>query len=143
MWMTSRRFDIGRNFIVRAKHDSDIITFLNNVAKKHGITTATFTVIGALKSAKLGFYCQDKHEYLEILLSTPQEIATCVGNISTKEGEPFVHAHAVLADKDGNVKGGHLLEGKVFAAEVHLFELVGEKIVRANDAVTGLSLWDI
>ncbi len=141
--MCSRKLDIGRNFIVRAKHDSDIIIFLNNVAKKHGITTATFTVIGALKSAKLGFYDQDKHEYLENLLLTPQEIATCVGNISTKEGEPFVHAHAVLADRNGNTKGGHLLEGKVFAAEVYLFELIGEIIVRRNDAVTGLSLWDI
>jgi predicted DNA-binding protein with PD1-like motif len=138
-----RRLNVGRNFIVRAKHDSDIIALLNNVVKKHGITTATFTVIGALKKAKLAFYDQDKHEYLEILLSTPQEIATCVGNIFTKEGEPFVHAHAVLADMDGNAKGGHLLEGKVFAAEIHLFELVGEKIVRTNDAVTGLSLWDI
>ena len=139
----SRRLDIGRNFIVRAKHDSDIITFLNNVAKKHGITTATFTMIGALKWAKLGFYDQDKHEYIENLLSTPQEIATCVGNISTKEGAPFVHAHAVLADRNGNTKGGHLHEGKVFAGEVHIVELVGEKIMRANDAVTGLSLWDI
>ena len=141
--MSSRKSDVGRNFIMRAEHDLDIITFFNNVAKKHGITTATFTVIGALKSAKLGFYDQNKHEYLENLLSTPQEIASCVGNISTKEGEPFVHAHAVLADMDGNAKGGHLLEGKVFAAEIHLFELVGEKIVRTNDAVTGLSLWDI
>jgi predicted DNA-binding protein with PD1-like motif len=139
----SIKLDIGRNFIVRAKHNSEIITFLNNVAKKQGITAATFTVIGALKWAKLGFYDQDKHEYLENLLSTPQEIATCIGNISTMEGKPFVHAHAVLADKNANTKGGHLLEGKVFAVEVHLFELVGEKVVRENDAVTGLSLWDI
>ena len=139
----SRRLDIGRNFIVRVKHDSDIISFLNNVTKKHGITTATFTMIGAFKSAKLGFYDQDKHEYLENLLSTPQEIASCVGNVSMKEGKPFVHVHAVLADRDGNTKGGHVLEGKVFAAEVHIFELVGEKIVRENDALTGLSLWDI
>jgi uncharacterized protein len=139
----SRKLDIGKIFIMRAKHDSDIITFLNNVAKKHGITTATFNIIGALKWAKLGFYDQVKHEYLENLLSTPQEIATCVGNISTKEGETFVHTHAVLADRNGNARGGHLLEGKVFAAEVHLFELVGEKIVRRNDGVTGLSLWDI
>jgi predicted DNA-binding protein with PD1-like motif len=139
----SRKLEVGRIFIVRAKHDSDIITYLNNVSKKHGITTATFTIMGALKWAKLGFYDQVKHEYLANLLSTPQEIATCVGNISMKEGEPFVHAHAVLADRNGNAKGGHLLEGKVFAAEVHLFELVGEKIVRRNDGVTGLSLWDI
>jgi predicted DNA-binding protein with PD1-like motif len=141
--MSVRQFSLGRNFMARAKHDSDIIDFLTDVAKENGIMTATFTAIGALKYAKLGFYDQERHEYLEILLSSPQEIASCVGNISIKEGKPFVHAHAVLADSEGNTKAGHLLEGKVFAAEVHLFELVGEKAVRKNDAVTGLFLWDI
>jgi len=128
---------------VRVKHDSEMINFVTEFAEKNAIMTATFTAIGALKCAKLGFYDQEKHEYLETLLSAPQEIASCVGNISLKEGKPFVHAHAVLADRKGNTKAGHLLEGKVFAAEVHLTELVGAKIVRKNDAVTGLSLWDI
>ena len=143
MRMSSIKLDVGRNFVVRVKHGSDIIDFVTNVAKQQGIMTASFTAIGALKSAKLGFYNQEKHEYFETLLSSPQEIASCIGNISLKEGAPFVHAHAVLAGPDGNTKAGHLLEGKVFAAEVHLIELIGEKIVRRNDDVTGLSLWDI
>ena len=138
-----RKFEVGRNFLVRVAHDSDIIDFLTDVAKEHGIAAATFTAVGALKDAKLAFYDQDKHAYLETLLSAPQEIASCVGNISVKAGEPFVHAHAVLADQVGVVRAGHLLEGKVFAAEVHVIELVGEKVVRKHDAVTGLSLWDI
>jgi predicted DNA-binding protein with PD1-like motif len=141
--MSFVKLDAGRNLVVRAKHDSDIVEFLTELAKKNRIMIATFTAIGALKYAKLGFYDQKTHEYLENLLSAPQEIASCVGNISMKEGEPFVHAHAVLADRDGNTKAGHLLEGKVFAAEVHLIELLGTKLVRKNDAVTGLSLWDI
>ncbi len=119
--------------MARAEHDADLIE----------IVTATFTAIGALKNTKLGFYDQQKHEYSEMLLSAPQEIASCIGNISLKESEPFVHAHAVLADQDGNTKGGHLLEGRVFAAEVHLTELVGMALVRKKDAVTGLSLWDL
>ncbi len=141
--MGSVKLNFGRAFLVRAEHDSDMIKFIADFAKKQEITTATFTAIGALKSAKLGFYDQQKHEYSESTLSAPQEIASCVGNISIKEGEPFVHAHVVLGDENGNVKAGHLLEGKVFAAEIHLFELLGEKIERENDAVTGLSLWDI
>ena len=138
-----RKLAVGRNFLVRVAHGSDIIDFLTDVAKEHGIVTATFTAVGALKDAKLGFYDQDRHVYLETVLSAPQEIASCVGNISVKEGKPFVHAHAVLADQAGVVRAGHLLEGKVFAAEVHVIELVGEKVVRKHDAVTGLSLWDI
>ena len=138
-----RKFAVGRNFLVRVTHGSDIIDFVTDVAKEHGIVAATFTAVGALKDAKLGFYDQERHVYLETVLSAPQEIASCVGNISVKKGEPFVHAHVVLADHEGTVRAGHLLEGKVFAAEVHLVELLGEKVVRKHDAVTGLSLWDI
>ena len=141
--MSFRKLDVGRIFLVRVKHDSEIIKFVTELAKKNAIMTATFTAIGALKWAKLGFYDQEKHEYSETSLLTPQEIASCMGNISIKEGEPFVHAHAVLADQNGNIKAGHLLEGKVFAAEIHLTELIGEELVRKNDAVTGLSLWKI
>jgi len=141
--MSYRKLDVGRIILVRVKHDSEIIKFVTELAKKNSIMTATFTAIGALKWAKLGFYDQEKHEYLESSLLAPQEIASCMGNISIKEGEPFVHAHAVLADQNGNTKAGHLLEGKVFAAEIHLTELIGEELVRKNDAVTGLSLWKI
>ena len=141
--MRARKVEVGRKFFVRAEHSSDIIAFVTELAKKHKIMTATFTAIGALKCAKLGFYDQKKHEYLETLLLAPQEIACCVGNISVKEDDPFVHAHAVLADQNGNINAGHLLEGIVFAAEIHLTELLGEKILRKNDAWTGLSLWDI
>jgi len=66
-----------------------------------------------------------------------------VGNVSLKDGEPFVHAHAVLSDEKGNTRAGHLLEGIVFAAEVHLSQLEGPKLERKYDEVTGLSLWDI
>ena len=141
--MGSHSLGPGRFFLIRAPHESDIIAFLTDFAKKHEITTATFTAIGALKSATLACYDQQKHEYLKHTIDTPREIASCVGNISTKEGEPFVHAHAVLSDTNGNTKAGHLLEGKVFAAEIHLVELLGEKIERRHDAVTGLSLWSV
>ncbi len=141
--MSFRKLDVGKIFLVRVKHDSEIIEFVTELAKRNAIMAATFTAIGALKCAKIGFYDQEKHEYLETLISAPQEIASCVGNISINDGEPFVHAHVVLADKNGNAKAGHLLEGKVFAAEVHLTELTGDKLARKKDAVTGLSLWDI
>ncbi len=133
----------GRSYLIRVKHDSDIIDFLTEFAKENRITAATFTVIGALKTARLAFYDQDRHEYSEVSLSGPREIASCIGNISLKKDEPFVHAHIVLADHNGETKGGHLILGKVFAAEVYLTELAGTELVRKDDATTGLSLWDL
>lgn len=129
--------------MVRVKHNSNFIQFITDLAVEKKIKVATFTAVGALKWAKLGFYDQLKHEYQEIKLDSPFEIACCLGNISIKDGKPFVHAHAVLADKKGDTKAGHLLEGKVFAAEVHLRELKGAKLERKYDVITGLSLWEI
>ena len=141
--LRTKEVRVARNIIVRAEHNSEIIAFLTKLAKEHKILLGTFTAVGALKCAKLGFYDQARHEYLETKLVVPQEIASCVGNISFKEDEPFVHAHAVLADQKGSVSAGHLLEGTVFAAEIHLAQLLGKDVIRRKDALTGLSLWDI
>lgn len=141
--MGSVEMQVGRNFTIRVKHDVDIIEYLTGFAKENCLSAATFTALGALKNGRLGFYDQKKHVYGELVLSGPVELACCVGNVSLKDGEPFVHAHAVLSDEAGNVKGGHLLGGSVFAAEVQVTELLGVKLVRRGDDVTGLSLWDL
>lgn len=143
MTTISFKINAGRVFLLRAEHDSDIIDFLAKFAEMNEVTVATFTVIGALKSAKLGFYDQKMHKYSEMSLSVPQEIASCIGNVSLTESKLFIHAHAVLTDENGKTVGGHLLEGKVFAAEVHLTEFAGPNLVREKDSVTGLSLWNL
>jgi len=141
--MASAEFNLERNLLIRAEHNSDLVQFITKIAEKRGITVAAFTAIGAVKHAKLGFYDQENRKYREITIDTPHEIASCIGNISLKDGKPFVHVHAVLAGEDGNTKAGHLIEATVFAAEVHLRELEGAKLERKRDEVTGLSLWNI
>ena len=138
--MASAEFKLKRNLLIRVEQDSDLVQFITKIAEKREITAAAFTAIGAVKCAKLGFYDQENRKYREIMIDTPQEIASCVGNISLKNGKPFVHAHAVLAGEDGNTKAGHLIEAIVFAAEIHLLELEGAKLERKRDEVTGLSL---
>ena len=103
--------------------------------------TGVFWAIGALSSAELGYYDQVKHEYGKIPVEEPVELASCSGNISIRDGQPFVHAHAVLADREGKTLGGHLMKGCVFAAEVHLQELSGQSVRRVHDPITGLKLW--
>lgn len=137
------QFKSKRTMIIRAEHDADLIKFIREVAEENGIEAGTFTVIGTLKEAKLEFYNQERCEYQEMTIQKPCEIASCVGNISLKGGDPFVHAHAVLADRDGRTRGGHLSEARVFAAEIHLQVLEGPKLERKHDEVTDLSLWEL
>jgi predicted DNA-binding protein with PD1-like motif len=65
-----------------------------------------------------------------------------MGNVSIKEGKPFLHLHIVVSDTDLRCWGGHLFPGSaVFAAEAHIQELEGGQRVRMPDATTGLALW--
>ncbi len=103
---------------------------------------AVFTVVGAVKQARLAYYDQAEREYQKIKLDRPMEIASCFGNLSFKDDKPFVHVHAVLADAAGKIYAGHLLRATVFAAELHLQELLGKKLEREYEQTTGLALWE-
>jgi len=136
-------YSADKELIVRLKHDADLVQTMTELVRSRGIEAGSFTVIGALKRARLGYYDQKNHEYRELKIDSPHEMASCVGNVSLKDGEPFIHAHVVLADETGNTKAGHLLEGVVFAGEVHLRQLEGPRLERKYDEVTGLSLWNM
>jgi predicted DNA-binding protein with PD1-like motif len=136
-------YDTSKNLMVRLKPDADLVQSVTELASNKGIEAGSFTAIGALKRARLAYFDQKDNKYREITIDSPHEMASCTGNISLKDGQPFVHAHVVLADETGNTRAGHLVEGTVFAAEVHMHQLKGPRLERQYDKTTGLSLWTI
>jgi uncharacterized protein len=138
-----REFKAGRYVAGRLPHGEDLTGSLELICKEHGIRMATFTMIGAVTSATIGAYDQEQQVYVTFREEKPLEIITCTGNISMKEGEPFVHAHILLADEQGKTTGGHLFSPTlVYAGEICLQELCGEPYTRGYDKTTGLMLWE-
>jgi len=135
-------YETGKVILDGLPHGSDLLEAITDLARKNGIKTGTVMAIGAVKRARIGFYDQTGREYRERDIVEPMEISSCLGNISMKDGEIFVHAHVTLADREGRVMGGHLCSGTiVFAAECRISELRGEYLDRGYDETTGLSLW--
>ncbi len=100
------------------------------------------TVIGAVRRARYAYYEQGDQRYRELESATHHELVGFVGNVSLRDGRPFLHAHATFADADGSTVGGHLLPGcEVFAGEVMIRELGDVSLVRMHDEETGLALW--
>jgi predicted DNA-binding protein with PD1-like motif len=131
----------GRRFLCSLDHNSEIVASITALAEALGVETGAVTAIGALKRAEIGYYDQETHEYGTIEIDHPMEIASLTGNLSIRDAKPFLHAHATLADSEGNVKGGHLTSGTIFAAEVYLQELLGRPPERSHDPTTDLFLW--
>ncbi len=140
--MGEAEYRLGRTFLLRPEHGSEFLSSIAEFARQKDIRVGIFMALGALKSAMLAYYDQEKQTYRKIDLDSPCELASCLGNISLKGGQPFVHAHAVLADGKGTAMAGHLSKGKVFAAEVLLLELKGPEVERQPDKTTGLALWE-
>jgi uncharacterized protein len=132
----------GRIFVGRLTTGSDLVDEIEGQCAAENVMAAEVTVIGAVRRAAYAYYEQADQRYRELASETHHEITGFVGNISERDGRPFLHAHATFADADGATVGGHLLRGiAVFAAEVVIRELRDVSLVRRHDAETGLSLW--
>ena len=136
----------GRCFIGRLETKADLLDQLTKLCVREKVDLGVINVIGAVRSAKLGYYDQKSQKYVTCvdLSNKTLEIVSGMGNVSLNNGQPFVHLHVTFADHDGNCYGGHLMPGaEIFAAEYFLRELIGEKLERSLDQVTGLMLWPI
>lgn len=135
-------FQQGRLFVGRLPHGKDLILSVEEFCKDASIQMATFSVIGAVSSVTIGAYDQKQQVYVTVKEEAPLEIVSCTGNVSLKDGKPFIHAHILLADEQGKTTGGHLFsETIIFAGEINLQELTGKPMKRTYDNDTGLMLW--
>jgi len=133
----------GKRYIGQFSYQSDLLLALNDLCRQKNIRLGVFSVIGALTKAELGYYDQGNQKYVKcVSLDKKLEITSCLGNVSLKDEEIFIHAHVTLADHTGQCYGGHLMPGAIiYVAEYYLEELTGGELKRSRDQETGLSLW--
>ena len=136
-------YTVKRTLIGQLERDSDLYNGITRIAQENNIRIGRVAGIGAVQRAKLAYYDQRLLKYEDIELNEPMEIVSLSGNISLKDGKPFVHAHIVLSDEGGKTQGGHLLPGgtPIFACELTIEEYHGPPLERGIDKDTGLTLW--
>lgn len=142
--MAAREYDRKRLFVGRLAYGDDLLNSLTAFVKEKGIRTGRVQMIGAVQKAVVGYYDEKAGKYINFEFEKPMEVLNLAGNVSIKDGQPFIHAHVTLSDEKGKSFGGHLMEGTVvFAAEFVVEEFEGEDLERKPDETTGLTLWEI
>jgi hypothetical protein len=143
----------GRTLIGRLKKGDDLQGALTRLCTEANIRLGKIQAIGAVSKAVVGFYMQEAREYVSLDYDYHQEIISLQGNVSVKDGQPFIHAHLALSDGQGKLYGGHLMEGTiVFSCEYIINEYIPEMadvkedsedqtFTRTYDEETGLFLW--
>jgi len=129
--------------LLRLNHGQEILSELAQYCQKKGITSAIILgIIGSIEKVKFGTAPKDgkwgwDFDEYEGHLS----ILSGQGSLSVHEDEMIFHIHMCLIDptKPGELIGGHLEEGIVWATvEIYIGEL-SYQLERIIDPETGLS----
>ena len=140
--MFIEKSNVIKTHIIKLDKDADLLDSLTNYAEENNIQAAEINFIGAVQSAKVLYFNQEKKKYDEHIMDQPYEVLSGRGNISLLDDKPFVHVHVVLADSTGKAYGGHLDKGtKVWLIEAFIHEVDSKNLVRNFDENICLSVW--
>jgi predicted DNA-binding protein with PD1-like motif len=130
-----------KTFILVFETGDELAEGLLRFAKEQNLSAASFKAVGALSSVRLGWLSWESKRYEpSVTLDEQVELLTLIGDVALKDGEPVVHAHAVVGKKDGTAHGGHLLEARIRpTCEVFLIESPA-RLQKFVDAESGVAL---
>jgi hypothetical protein len=133
----------GRIVMGRLQKGDDLLISLQKICSDQRIMLGDVRALGAVQKARIGYYDQDGREYHFFNREEHLELLSLVGNVSIREGKPFLHLHVTFANDRGECFGGHLAEGtEVFACEFTITEFSSDTAFeRSHDDETGLFLW--
>jgi predicted DNA-binding protein with PD1-like motif len=128
--------------VVFAKGD-EIMSGLTEFAVREKLVAGHFTAIGALESARFGWFDRAQKAYRDIPIDQQVEMISLIGDLGVVNGAPQIHAHGAVGFRDGQLRGGHILEAIVWPTLELFFTAYRTPLIKAHDAETNLSLFDL
>ena len=131
----------GQNFLVYIQIDEPVMETLTSVCKNNGIMNGQISGIGAVKEIEMGAYDLDSKSYLRKQYPDNHELISFQGNITLKDGNPFIHAHITIGNHELHTRGGHLFEMKVAVVGEFIIRNIESNVHREFDKNIGLAVW--
>jgi uncharacterized protein len=110
------------------------------IARKERVGTAGVEAIGGVNRLKLAYFNSGAKRYEEHEFEEFFEVTGLLGNITTKEGKPFLHAHGTFGRRDLRVIGGHVISATVFPVLEVAITPTKNRAFREYDESLGLSV---
>ncbi|MBQ3643951.1 MAG: DNA-binding protein [Candidatus Riflebacteria bacterium] len=130
----------GNRIVLRLNRGEEIISSITDLCKKENIKAASVNGIGATQSVEAGFYSFKKKKYCGYCFNQNMEILSLLGNISTKDDEPYLHLHIVVSNDEGEALGGHLTKAVISVTAEIFIDIIETQIGREADSLTGINL---
>jgi predicted DNA-binding protein with PD1-like motif len=135
-----------KTFAIVFDKQEEAVESLRSFASDNSVTAAHFTGIGGFSDVVLGYYDWTTKKYIPIPVKEQVELVSLIGDITMEkdkvlgEYKPMIHAHAVVAKRDGTTVGGHLLEAHVRPTLELILTESPVHLKRKYDEESGLAL---
>lgn len=133
----------GTTLAVRVDRGEEIVSSLEAVCTRENVRFASVAGIGAVGRAVVGLYRVAERKYYPNTFEGELEMTSLAGNVTEKDGKPYLHLHAAFAGPDGKAVGGHLSEAVVSGTAEIFLTLYEGAMNRRTDPETGLNLFDL
>jgi predicted DNA-binding protein with PD1-like motif len=120
----------------------DAMSGLTDFAIQNKIEDAHFTAIGAIDGATLAWLDPAAKIYHRIPVTQQVEVLSLIGDVTTFNGKPIVHMHAVLGKPDGTTIGGHVFELDVNPTLEVMVTVNATPLKRRPDDASGMKVID-
>jgi predicted DNA-binding protein with PD1-like motif len=132
-----------KTYAVAFAKGDEILSGLTEFAARKNLTSGYFTAIGALQKARFGWFDRARKAYRHIPINGQVELISLIGNVALVNGTPQIHAHGAVGFRDGQMRGGHLLEAVAWPTLELFFTTWPTTLIKQHDEETDLSLFNL
>jgi len=128
------------NIFISLNKGDNIFSNLYKILKNESVKSAWINGIGAVENVEIGSYDLKNKKYDSLKLIGIYELTSLMGNLSYKEGNPFLHLHVNLSDPECKTYGGHLFDADISIAGEFLVQILSVDSCRIYNDNIGLHL---
>lgn len=138
--MEYRRFE--DSYVIRLNKGEEVVSSLKQLCRDENIKLGEITGLGASNLVEIGIFNVNTKEYKTKVFEGMFEITSLIGNVTTKDGDEYLHIHINFGDEEGNVKGGHLVKATISATSEIILRIIEGNVGRKLNEEIGLNLFD-
>lgn len=131
---------LNNKYIIRLERGEEIVESLKKLCKNEKIQLGRITGLGAVSNVEIGYFELKKKEYHSKRISGDLEILNLNGNITSMNGDIYLHLHITISDEELHAFGGHLNSATISATGEIIIDVIEGEVDRYFNDETGLNL---
>ena len=138
--MEYRKFSQG--YVLRLDPGEEIVASLTRLVEQEQVQLGSVTAIGAANDVTIGIFSTQEKQYHARRYQGDYEISALVGNVTRKEGDPYLHLHITIGNPvTGEVHAGHLTSATISATLELFLQVWDGQVGREFSDQVGLNLF--